>query len=241
MKNKILIFVAGLFAGLTIGVLFSVAIKALISQVKEVHISLNKINLQQNQLSQRLDSIQGKLLPETKKQDNKTTSQSPKSVASATSRASEANENNGSQDSNSTDELANADVDDSDIIVMTNQLVSVLSVKVKTDDTARENKKTAKIDSTIAAMSNVNNKTDNEDYRIEFWKSPLNYKGYKMSTGKIILYGISPVTPVSLVSLQGNYYILVNQSAYKIDFTDDYKPFERVTDKMLLKKWGYDN
>jgi hypothetical protein len=69
----------------------------------------------------------------------------------------------------------------------------------------------------------------------------LNYKGYKMSTGKIVLYGINPVTPVNLVLEEDSYYLLVNQNAFKLDFTDDYKPFERITDKTLLKKLGYED
>ena len=121
---------------------------------------------------------------------------------------------------------------------MTNQLISVLSVHLQNKDTATLSKKTQETDSTIASMSDVSVSKELTNYRVEFWESPLNYKGYKMSTGKIILYGINPETAINLTLQGGSYYLLVNQGAYKVDFTDDYKPFERITDKTTLKRLG---
>jgi hypothetical protein len=240
MKNKILIFVVGLFAGLIVGVLFSVAIKELLSQFKELHISLNKITLRQSQLSQRLDSIQGKLVPDTKKTPGQAQN-NPKPSTPNSSKSSALQSNVNPPVSDNTDETANTDDDDSDVVVMTNQLVSVLSVPLKKSDTNKIDKKNTKTDSTLAAMSDVSNSREISNYRIEFWKSPLNYKGYKMSAGKIVLYGINPVTAVNLIMEEDSYYLLVNQNAFKLEFTDDYKPFERVTEKTLLKKLGYED
>jgi len=242
MKNKILIFAVGLVAGLTIGVLFSVAIKELIIQFEELHISLKKINQKQSQLSQRLDSMQAKLVPDTKKINTAPTQSKSKPVIPNSAKATEIKDNVKSPDSKATN-ASSADITaaDSDIVVMTNELISVIHVPLKDTDTGKVNKKTRESDSTLAAMSDVSDSNKNLSYRIEFWKSPLNYKGYKMSTGKIILYGINPVTPVSLVLRNQIHYLLVNQSAYRLDFTDDYKPYERVTDKTLLKKLGYED
>jgi len=240
MKNKILIFVVGLFAGLIVGVLFSVAIKELLSQFKELHISLNKINLRQSQLSQRLDSIQGKLVPDTKKIPGQAQN-NPKPYTSNSLKSTTSSGNVKPLVSDNSDETANTDEDDSDVVVMTNQLVSILSVPLKDTDTNKINKKNAKTDSAIAAMSEVSTSKENSNFRVEFWKSPLNYKGYKMAEGKIVLYGINPVTPVNLIMEEGEYYLLVNQNAFRLEFTDDYKPFERITDKTILKKLGYED
>lgn len=193
MKNKILLFTGGLVAGLILGVLFSVAIKELILQFKEVHLSLNKINLKESELSQRLDSIQGKLVPDNKKTpaatlqpNQKTVSQNlPKNVSPQLNTKSPA------QNTDNTASTKPAE-NDSDVVVMTNQLISVLSVHLRDKDTNTVSKKTQETDSTIAAMSEVSDSQKPTDYRVEFWKSPLNYKGYKMSTGKIVLYGINP-------------------------------------------------
>jgi len=237
MKNKILIFTVGLFAGLTFGVLFSVAIKELLIQFKELHLSLNKINLKQSELSQRLDSIQGKLVPDAKKVTNTNNQSIPKTPAQNQQK------NTARQDSIKSSEKENVASstllkNDTDIVVMTNQLISVLSVHLKNKDSNAIDKTTQKNDSTIAAMSDVADSKGTSNYRIEFWKSPLNYKGYKMSIGKIVLYGINPDIPVNLTLDEGSYYLLVNHGIYHVDFTDDYRPFEKVTDKNVLKKLG---
>lgn len=238
MRNKILIFIVGLFAGLTFGVLFSVAIKELITQFKELHLSLNRINLKQSQLSQRLDSIQGKLIPDTKKSVSYTQQSNTKSIATNTVKTPIPQDNTKLQNPKSDAPSPGTIAHDSDIVVMTNQLVSVLSVPLKNNDTSSVNKKNLKTDSALASMSDIGDTREATNYRVEFWKSPLNYKGYKMSRGKIILYGLSPVTSINLMLDNDTYYLLVNQNAYKVEYTDDYKPFEKITDKAILKKAG---
>jgi hypothetical protein len=57
-----------------------------------------------------------------------------------------------------------------------------------------------------------------------------------MSDGKLILYGITPDVPVNITLTDNTYYLQVGQSVYKVDFTDDYRPFEKVLDKTILKK-----
>lgn len=238
MKNKVFIFTIGLVAGLTIGVLFSVAIKELIAQFKELHISLNRINIRQSQLSQRLDSIQGKLVPDTKKPAAMQAQANAKPITPSTAR-----NNAPQQDAKNSTSSAKTDLsakagseDDSNVVVMTNQLVSVLSVHLRNMDTNSINKKSVETDSTLASMSDVDNTKSPANYRIEFWKSPLNYKGYKMSDGKIILYGLVPDMPVNIILIDDNYYLQVAQAVYKIEFTDEYRPFEKVLDKTILKK-----
>lgn len=240
MKNKILIFSIGLVAGLTIGVLFSVAIKELIVQFKELHLSLNKINLKQSELSQRLDSIQGKLIPDNKKAPNINKPNTAKIIPANAEKSPSSLQHNIKPLNSIKSDTVNAPAanEDSDVVVMTNQLVSVLAVHLHNDDSNTLSQKNRETDSALASMSDVDNPPKPSNYRVEFWKSPLNYKGYKMSSDKIVLYGIDPNTPVSLTIEKGAYYLLVNKGAYKLDFTDDYRPYEKVTDKTILKKLG---
>jgi|SRR6185312_13385208 len=236
MKNKVFVFTIGLLAGLTIGVLFSVAIKELIVQFKELHISLNRINLKQSQLSQRLDSIQGKLVPDTKKPANTPAQANTKPAIQTVSKINNQQDIKNSDPAKTNVAASIGAEDDSNVVVMTNQLVSVLSVHLRNNDTNSANKKSAETDSALASMSDVGNSKVITNYRIEFWKSPLNYKGYKMSDGKIILYGVNPEIPVNITLTDDNYYLQVGQAAYKLYFTDEYRPFEKVLDKNILKK-----
>ena len=121
---------------------------------------------------------------------------------------------------------------------MTNQLVSVISAPLKNRDTALINKKNQETDSTLESMSDITDNKESVYFRVEFWKSPLNYKGYKMSKGKIVLYGLTPVPTSTLLLMDGNYYFSVGMNVFRVEYTDDYKPFEKVTDKGILKKIG---
>jgi hypothetical protein len=234
MKNKILIFIGGLVAGVTIGVLFSVAIKTLISQFRELHISLNKIDLRQSQLSQRLDSIQGKLVPDTKKPGAANTQAMSKSLPPNPIKIPTTPGVKPQSALNSASN--NPVVTDSDVVVMTDQLLVATSVSLENKDTLKRNKKTEKMDSTIAALSDVTASHEPQEYRVEFWKSPLNYKGYKMSKGKIIIYGMQPAGGFIFLTKDGTNYYLVNGTArYKLEYTDAYKPLEQVTEKNLQK------
>lgn len=236
MKNKVFIFTIGLIAGLTIGVLFSVAIKELITQFKELHLSLNRINLRQSQLSQRLDSIQGKLVPDTKKPINTITQTPKKQAIPANTKNTAQQDVKNSAPVKTVDSITAGAEEDSNIVVMTNQLVSVLSIHLRNDDTNSISKKSEETDSTLASMSDVGNLTVTTNYRIEFWKSPLNYKGYKMSDGKIIVYGLTPDTPINITLTDDTYYLQVGQVVYKMELTDEYRPLEKVLDKTILKK-----
>jgi hypothetical protein len=235
MKNKIVLFVFGLLAGIAIGVVFDVGIKAVFRQIRELHLSLNKIGVQQSQISQRLDSIQGKL------KDNKkgavAIKTDMKAIMPVVQKDNAVAKNTLTNGSGNADSLiAEKEQSDSNIVVMTNQLITISSLHVKDIDSVSSNKSNARSDSMLASMTNTSNEEDPSVYRVEFWQSPLNFKGYKMSLGKLVLYGINSTGHVALVKGDDGYYLLANQSAYKVIYTDDFKPFERVTDRMVLKK-----
>lgn len=241
MKNRIAIFIFGLLAGVAIGVVFDVGIKTIIRQVRELHISLNKINSQQDKISQRLDSIQGKLKDDKKNAPVTNRSQFVKPAAAINiSRGDSIASKTKSKDDSLNNNMDSSVVfkgPDSNIVVMTNQLVSVKSLPLKNIDSLTNADKTnRKSDSVIASMSNIDAEQDPHLYRIEFWQSPLNFKGYKMSKGKIVLYGINSNTTMRLVKWADEYYLVSNQNVYKVIYTDNYKPFEKVVDKTVLKK-----
>lgn len=73
-----------------------------------------------------------------------------------------------------------------------------------------------------------------QNFSVEFWKSPINYKGYKMGRGKIVLFGIYQSNDVSLVSI-GNSVFLKNQELYfRLEPTEVFCNLNPVTDKNLL-------
>lgn len=90
-------------------------------------------------------------------------------------------------------------------------------------------------DSAAANLADVNQNND-DLFFIEFWKTPLNSKGYRFLKNKIMLYGFQDYDNVLLYILDESYYIKCADQVYKIFSDADFKPVERVVDSELLAK-----
>lgn len=78
---------------------------------------------------------------------------------------------------------------------------------------------------------------DNSDlYFVEFWKTPLNSKGYRFTKNKIMLYGFVDYNNILLYELQGSYYVKASGLVYRVFYGSDFKALERVVDTELLAK-----
>ncbi|MBI2721137.1 MAG: hypothetical protein HYX39_03070 [Bacteroidetes bacterium] len=118
---------------------------------------------------------------------------------------------------------------ESDLNVATDELLTVKNVKIINIGTA------AMVDTSAASVAGV--ETNFSDlYFIEFWKTPLNSKGYRFSKNKIMLYGFMDYTNVSLYQLDNDIYIKCTDQVYKLQFGSDFKQLERVIDSDLLAK-----
>jgi hypothetical protein len=243
-RNKITFFTFGLLAGVTLGVIFGVAIKALFSNLNALHISLSRIGNKEDQISQRLDSLEGKVATQNKKGQPAPTTiiYTQKSVASPVKDSAVKKQDSAivwKKQKNSADSVViptSGDIQDSGIVIMTNQLVNVSSVSVTNMDSTAVKKTTAQTDSMIASMNNLQEEKSPGNYRIEFWESPLNIKGYKMSKGKLILYGINSGSRIKIVKMDESYYLVSGENAFRVAYTDDFRPFEKVADKGVLKR-----
>ena len=73
-------------------------------------------------------------------------------------------------------------------------------------------------------------------FKVEFWQSPINYRGYKMTKNKIVLFGINSEEIVKFFHLDDNIFMKHNQNIYRMYFTDEFKQFEKVNDATLVAK-----
>jgi hypothetical protein len=73
-------------------------------------------------------------------------------------------------------------------------------------------------------------------YRIEYWKSPLNYKGFRMIKSTIVAFGLSPEESAQLYSLNDVIYLKHGISVFRLGETDEFLPFKREIDEDLLKQ-----
>ena len=93
-------------------------------------------------------------------------------------------------------------------------------------------------DSVLEKVSGIKDTKKNilASFKVEFWQSPINYKGYKMTKNKIVLFGIKPEDNLKLLHLNDDIFMKYNQNYYKLYFTDDFKQFEKVTDSSVIAK-----
>lgn len=95
-------------------------------------------------------------------------------------------------------------------------------------------------DSLLEKVSDIHgNKayTGKQSMQIEFWRSPLNYKGYKLSKYNVILYGLTDTQNLKLFTLDDLFYMKHASVVYKLDYNTDFKPFERVLDEGILNNF----
>lgn len=116
-----------------------------------------------------------------------------------------------------------------DVKIASEELISVKNVKLISFD---EPKSSDTLSSKLADVNSSNNNL----YFVEFWKTPLNSKGYRFTKNKVMLYGFVDYINVDLYELENSYYIKCRDQVYKLEFSSDFKPLERVVDADLLAK-----
>ncbi|NVO03703.1 MAG: hypothetical protein HXX09_13485 [Bacteroidetes bacterium] len=86
-------------------------------------------------------------------------------------------------------------------------------------------------------VGDINTKKNSKNiYRVEFWKSPVNYKGYKMGKDKVIIFGLFEFETVSLKLLNKLLYLKSGKDFYTIENTTDFKPLTPISNKSLLNQ-----
>lgn len=124
--------------------------------------------------------------------------------------------------------------DEDNINVLKEELVGVKNIYLKDFDANSGYKSVS--DSTLTAMSGITNNKKNEFYMVEFWKTPLNSKGYKMTRNRVLIYGLKEKEDLTLVKLNDNYYLKNNSEVFKLNYSPEFKPMERVSENAILQK-----
>lgn len=79
-------------------------------------------------------------------------------------------------------------------------------------------------------------KTTSSSYTVEFWRSPLNYKGYKLSRNKLAIFGISANDQPALIRLGDDLYLRSATGVYRLSPSADFRGLERIFDEQLIAR-----
>ncbi|MDF2448766.1 MAG: hypothetical protein K0R26_1270 [Bacteroidota bacterium] len=117
-----------------------------------------------------------------------------------------------------------------DINVAQEELLSVKNIKVIDLDAV------TKRDTLTGQLAGVSSSDFPNLFFVEFWKTPLNSKGYRMTRNRVILYGLSDFSSITIYKVDDNYYLKNDDVVYKISAGTEFKPMELVHDTDLLAK-----
>ena len=108
--------------------------------------------------------------------------------------------------------------------VLKEELITVKNIYVKTITPIE---KTSIADSLAASLAGVTSPAPEEFFMIEFWKTPLNSKGYKMTRNRLLIYGYPEKSDLALIKRNDNYYLRNNKMVYRLTYSSEFKPMER--------------
>lgn len=120
--------------------------------------------------------------------------------------------------------------DESDITVAKEELLSVKNIKVIDLDANK------KQDTLVGQLAGVSSSDFPNLFFVEFWKTPLNSKGYRMTRNRVILYGLSDFSNITIYKVEDNFYLKNDEFVYKISAGTEFKSLELVSDAELLAK-----
>ncbi len=93
-------------------------------------------------------------------------------------------------------------------------------------------------DSLMQKVSGIRDDRNNSKlfFNVELWQSPLNYKGYKMSNYKLVLYGFNSAQGLKVYKLDNDVYLKKMSSIYKLERSTEFKPYQVVADPAIINK-----
>jgi len=119
---------------------------------------------------------------------------------------------------------------DEDIIVRRDELLESRSLElIALDGKAKSNKS----DSLLKLIDN--NGPEKTQFKIEFWKSPINYRGFKMIRNNIIAFGLETSENCKLFSYEQQFYLKHGSSVYKVYLSSEFQSFTKINDESIIK------
>jgi hypothetical protein len=125
-------------------------------------------------------------------------------------------------DSLTTLAIASADT----IVLQNDRLVETKSISVTVQKQLLFNNDTSKIDYIYSDTK----------YNIEFWESPINFRGFKRTGNHVVLFGLVPKNLNGFAQIDNNLYIREKQLWYFIPNTADFSGFSPVTSLQMLSR-----
>lgn len=77
----------------------------------------------------------------------------------------------------------------------------------------------------------------NKSIKVEFWQSPINFKGYKYFRNKLYLYGLKPNDEISIFTYNEKLYLKTQKGIFQLLEQNSYNPFVQVKNPELIENF----
>ncbi len=132
----------------------------------------------------------------------------------------------------STDSLPSTSNTNEEIVVRRDELLKSILIEASIIGKPSQSIKTDSLLNVFQGGQNTNENT----FRLEFWQSPVNFKGFKLIRNGIISFGLDPEDITKLFDLNGTLILRSGNFFYRIYPTDRFMPYQRITDENTIKQ-----
>lgn len=122
-----------------------------------------------------------------------------------------------------------AAVQEGEIVVRRDELISVISTSLVSISAS------SKTD-TLLTIFQGGDPNLSPQIRIEFWKSPVNFRGYKFIRNTLVTFGLDPQEQVKVFVDNGKFYLQSGASTFRLSQTDRFLPFSIAAEETLPKQ-----
>lgn len=113
------------------------------------------------------------------------------------------------------------------------ELIATLEIVIETLKEAQKNVQTS--DTALLKLADIKPNTKSKFLIVEFWESPINYKGYKFNGKRLVLFGFEYFENQTKIYKINNKFILQYLNKYYyLEESFDFKRYAQVNDSTLL-------
>ncbi len=121
-----------------------------------------------------------------------------------------------------------------EIIIRKDALIA--SVKVKVKEIGKDSIVVSSIDSILETVSGIRGEGNSllQFLDVELWESPLNYKGYKLSKSRLLVYGLASIENIKMYKLDDILYFRNGNLIYQLEISNNFHSYQQVVDPLII-------
>ncbi|MGM0611950.1 MAG: hypothetical protein ACQESM_00415 [Bacteroidota bacterium] len=109
-----------------------------------------------------------------------------------------------------------------DIVIMEDQLIDKQTVAINFSQTG-DNQKTSKNLDSLLIDDQTKDSKELDSITIEYWKSPINYKGYRRIYNRLIIFGFTPKDSIEIFWRKKQLFMQLRDKIFPLDETNNFR------------------